>query len=189
MAQPSPEKNAAARAKLTGPFYNPEMASNARGRAMELRAVIDELTNAVPVPQHMSPSPNPFAKEAFTRTEMYRGRRIPSMYSSRESEYAIQRALSSANMEQEIARAAMALFDAGEPLNVQPAISGPYTKPSPKTSMAGPLGLLLDLLTTSPDLNRGEDAELAKKRGPAYANKQEYEQLLQQVLQQNRPLP
>lgn len=119
----------------------------------------------------------------------------------------LQRRLKLAKYEQELNKLAEAF---SRPVNniparlYNPGIPELYTAaskaPAPATAntkhatggsmgIAGKLGVLLDLLTYSGETNSNNDAELAAKRGPAYSNKSEYSNLLQQLLQQNNPLP
>lgn len=176
MAQPTQKANIAARERLVGPFYDEAATASARARAQQLMDVIPQLTNPGQVPTHLQPSLHPFSNAVATRTGLVNGARVPSMYYNIEPERKIAQALSSAKAEQEIVRAALAMF-APTPYQVTPAISGPHRQPAvPRGGAAGPAMALLELLTYSGGLNEGEDAELEKRRTAGT------EQLIRQVL-------
>lgn len=186
MAQPTKQANDAARAKLIGPFYNPEAAKGAQVRADQLRDIILQLTDPMTLSAADQPSQNPFNLYGATRTSVDNGVRNSSMYYNQEPLRKIQQGLTSAKTEEEVVRAALAMFGSERPVQITPAISGPYrAEKLPTGNLIGKIGTLIDLLTYSPALNTGESTELAGKRGPEYTNRPEYEALLQQVLQSN----
>lgn len=206
MAQPTKAANDAARAKLIGPFYNPTKAAAAEKalkEATEQQANIQRLIQAAasdPLDYLGDPlrvgAPS-WQAHTVTAAGPRVGATVNSMLENLEvtPTSALHKELTRLKHQQVIAEAANAWYR-GDGFKVMPAVEGPFRSPttpapagaSPKSSVLGPISLLLDLMTRTTDLNSNEDAELAKQRGPAYSNKAEYERLLQQVLQQNSPL-
>ena len=207
MAQPTKAANDAARAKLIGPFYNPTKnaaAEKALKEAVEQQANIQRLLQAAasdPLDYMGDPlrvgAPS-WQAHTVTAAGPRVGATVNSMLENLEvtptSE--IRKELTRLKHQEVIAKAAQAMYR-GNGYKVTPAVEGPFygrspampgAMPAAKSTALGPIGVLLDLLTRTTDLNSNEDAELAKQLGPAYSNKAEYERLLQQALQQNSPL-